>query len=205
MATNAKLAFDVNIQRASYFLDIHEATQSGAGAPTRPRRELPRGAIVFAVGAIDAYLCEVSAEILIAQVKQSSASAALRETLTRVQKEIPALALEVAFLDTQASRMARIHKSIVEYFQNQTSQFGAKGVSATITRLGGNPEDVWSVLIQQGHHDPQQLLDRWTDVRHQIVHQGKKPRVWRPHARNFIQFAEALVQRVDSVVASLVP
>lgn len=203
MATNAKQAFDVNIQRASYFLDIHEAAQRGAGAPTIQQRELPRGAIVFAVGAIDAYLCEVSAEILIAQVQGAPASAALRETLTRVQKEVPALAVEVALLDTQASRVARIHEAIAEYFQNQTSQFGAKGVSATVTRLGGNPSDVWSFLIQQGHPDPQKFLDRWTDVRHQIVHQGRKPRVWRHHARDFIQFAQSLVGRVDSVVALL--
>lgn len=184
MPTNAKQAFDVNIQRASYFLDIHEGYQSGVGAPTRPRRELPRGAIVFAVGAIDVYLCEVSAEILIAQVQRAPATIAHRDTLTRVQKEVPALALEVALLATQASRLARIHEAIAEYFENQTSQFGAKGVSSTITRLGGNPADVWSALIQQGHQNPQQYLEHWTTVRHQVVHQGKKPRVRRDNARD---------------------
>lgn len=205
MATNAKIAFDANIQRAKYFLDLHEATQSGAGAPTLPRRELPRGAIVFTVGAVDAYLCEVSAEILVQQVHQDPARSALRDTLTRVQREIPSLALEVALLDTQPARLSRIHDSIVEYFQNQTSQFGARGVSATITRLGGNPADVWSTLVKQGHSNPQQLLDRWTDVRHEIVHQGKKSRVWRPHARVFINFAKDMVARIDSVVTTLVP
>jgi len=203
MATNAKRTFDANILRASYFLDVHEGTQSGAGAPTKPRRELPRGAIVFAIGAIDAYLCEVSAETLIAQVSQTAARERLRDVLARVQKEVPGLALEVALLDTRQLRLARIHDSIVEYFENQTSQLGAKGVSATVSRLGGDPADVWSVLVQQGHTDPQKTLDQWTDVRHQIVHQGKTPRVWRPHARSFIGFAKDLVQCVDVVLGAL--
>lgn len=201
MPTQAKSAFDKNILRARYFLDIHEATQSGAGAPTKPRRELPRGAIVFAVGAIDAYLCEVSAEVLVEQILETPAGTGLREILTRVQKEVPVLALEVALLKTHKLRIERIRSSIVEWFQMHTSQLGAKGVSSTIIRLGGNPDDVWSSLIQQGYDEPQKTLDYWTDIRHQVVHQGRSPKVWRPQAREFIDFARALVQRVDNLVS----
>ena len=56
MASEAKKAFNVNIQRSGYFLDIHQQETLSAGAPTLPYRELPRAAVVFAIGALDAYL-----------------------------------------------------------------------------------------------------------------------------------------------------
>jgi len=62
VATDAHDALTTNLTRARYFIDLHEGTQTGPGTPDRKRRELPRGAVVFAVGALDAYLSEVSAE-----------------------------------------------------------------------------------------------------------------------------------------------
>ena len=102
----AKAAFDVNIRRASYFLDIHEEAQQGAGAPSLPYRELPRGAVVFAVGALDAYLSEVSAEVIVRDLESAVAPTETREVLKRVQAEVPTLSLEIAVLRRQAP-MAR--------------------------------------------------------------------------------------------------
>ena len=71
MATGAMRTFDINIRRASYFLDIHQQVHAGThGAPVLALRELPRGALVFAVGALDAYLSDVSAEVIIHQCEQ---------------------------------------------------------------------------------------------------------------------------------------
>jgi hypothetical protein len=199
MPSSAKKTFDRNIQRAGYFLDIHEATQPGAGAPTLPRRELPRGAIVFAVGAIDCYLAELSAEVLLRQLAAASPSAAIRTVLERIGKEIPTLALEIALLPTQKERLTRLQESIASYFTNQTSNHGARAVSETVNRIGARANDLWSAMGSRGFDDPQGVLDRWTLVRHQVVHQGGRPKVGRPDARTFLAMVTALVEEVDRI------
>jgi len=110
MATQSKPAFDRNIERARYFLQIHAQAQVGAGAPPLPYRELPRAAIVFSVGAIDAYLSEVSAEVIVRQLQTGVANNTARDVLKRVQQDIPTLALEVAVLATAPERLQRIRE-----------------------------------------------------------------------------------------------
>lgn len=195
--TQARQAFDLNVQRASYFLDIHEDAQQGAGAPSLPYRELPRGAVVFAVGALDAYLSEVSAEVMVRDFQDTIASTDSRETLKRIQSDLPTLALEVAVLSTQAERVKRVRDTIVDHFQNRVSMHGAKAVSATAGRVGAKAADVWSALGTRGFHDAQNRLDAWTDTRHQIVHQGKKPTVRRPEARTCIELISEIVKVLD--------
>jgi hypothetical protein len=64
----SKVTFDVDIRRASYFLDIHPSVHAGTrGAPKLALRELPRGAVVFPLGSLDSYLSDVSAEVMIYQ------------------------------------------------------------------------------------------------------------------------------------------
>lgn len=72
MTTTAHRALTKNLTRATHFLDLHEGTQQGPGTPDNKRRELPRGAVVFAVGALDAYLSEVPAEVMLAQFEHAS-------------------------------------------------------------------------------------------------------------------------------------
>lgn len=54
--TDSLPALERNIQRARYFLLSHEdaTTEAGRGSPPARFRELPRAAVVFAVGALDA-------------------------------------------------------------------------------------------------------------------------------------------------------
>ncbi len=207
MATESKAAFDVNIERASYFLQIHEDAQKGAGAPPLPYRELPRAAVVFAVGAADAYLSELSGEVLVSQltkaVTEGLSTQRTRDVLQKVQKELPTLAIEVGLAGTQAQRMDYVRRAIADYFHNSVSNHGSKAVSATVQRLGGNVADVWSAVPQPGNTTPVSRLDTWTERRHHIVHQGKKTRVRRPDAEGFIEFAKALVARIDQIVEPL--
>lgn len=199
MSTRAKATFDINIQRASYFLDIHDDAHKRAGAPTLPYRELPRGTVVFAVGAIDAYLSEASAEYLVARLQLSAPVHDLRETLKRVCAEVPTLALEVALLPGPQDRLQRIRDSIVDHFHNSVSN-QAKGVAATLQRIGSRPGDFWTSLVAEGYKDPASELDRWTEVRHQIVHRGQRPPIQKPSARSFLSLAKALVDRLDVLV-----
>jgi len=199
MATEAKKTFDRNIQRAAFFLDIHEKTQPGVGAPNLARRELPRGSIVFAVGALDAYLSEVQAEVIVIQLQETGASADSRDILKGVQQEIPTLALEVALLSSEADRLLRISDAIVHHFENNVSNFGARGVANALRRMGAKAGDFWTNLAQSGFQDAPDALDRWTNIRHEIVHQGKRPVVHRPHARDFISLAKAIVAALDAI------
>lgn len=178
-------------------MDIHEEVQRGRGAPTNPYRELPRGAVVFAVGALDAYLSEVSAEVMVHGLGNAIASSDARETLKRIQNAIPTLALEVAVLPTEAQRLERIRGAVVDHFQNRASMHGARAVSATAERIGTTASDVWSALGSRGSRQAAETLDRWTDIRHQVVHQGRSPPVRRREARQCIKLIEKIAGVLD--------
>jgi hypothetical protein len=197
VSTKARDTFKINVTRASYFLDIHQEAQEGAGAPSAPYQELSRGAVVFAIGALDAYMSEVSAEVMVRDLQKALASTDVREVLKRIHADLPTLALEVALVPTQGERVQRIREAIVDHFQNRVSMHGAKAVAATAARVGARVADVWSTLGQRGYQDPQEQLDRWTDIRHQIVHQGRKPRVRRPQARDCIGLVAEVVDVLD--------
>jgi hypothetical protein len=198
MPTTARSTFDLNALRASYFLDIHEAGHARVGAPLNPYRELPRGAVVFAVGAVDAYLSEVSAEVLLNQLEREVATPEARDVLRRVHADLPGLALEVAVLPAHEARVRRVRESITDYFYNRVSNFGSKALAATVTRIGGRPADLWAALAARGQPNASGNFDRWTEIRHQIVHQGRSPQVRRPEARACIELVRAIVHQVDS-------
>jgi len=197
VVTRAYETFVVNAKRASYFLDIHEEANSGPGAPTTPYRELPRGAVVFIVGALDAYLAELSAEVIVRDLDRAIADADVRDLLRRIQADVPTLALEVTLLSSQAERIERLRDIIVDHFHNRVSMHGAKAVGTAAARLGRRGDDVWSALASRGWSRPAEALDRWTDIRHQIVHQGKKPTVRRPQARECITLIKETVGLID--------
>jgi hypothetical protein len=155
------------------------------------------GAVVFAVAAIDAYLSEVQAEVIVSQLKGSGASPDSREILKVVQQEIPTLALEVALLQSEADRLLHISDAIVHHFENNVSNFGVKGVANALRRMGARSTDFWAGLTKSGFDGAPGELDYWTTVRHEIVHQGKRPVVRRPHARDFISLAKGIVAALD--------
>ena len=205
MPTEAKEVFDTNIERSGYFLKIHYDAQQGAGAPHLRFRELPKASIVFTVGAIDAYLSDMTAEVLIAQLQSAPPSEQMREILKRIQGELPTLAIELSVLATNPERIRRLQESVADHFHNRVSQHGSKAVAASLARIGGDVTSVWSHLENKGKNKPAKYLDDWTDKRHQIVHQGKKLTVHRTTADKFKDFAIALIQRVDSLAEDLKP
>ena len=68
--TSAHMAFLPNIERARYFVDIHEEVHHGPGAPPLRYRELPRAAVVFAISALDAYISDALAEVVVKQLER---------------------------------------------------------------------------------------------------------------------------------------
>jgi len=196
-STKSRKTFLVNIQRATYFLDIHEEIQKGKGAPPTPYRELPRGAVVFAIGALDTYLSEVSAEIIVRDLQNKPSSNDAKEVLKRIHQDAPTIGLELCFLATQSERVTRAQDLITDYFHNKVSMHGSKAVSATAGRIGSKAQDIWSALESSGMADCRQNLDDWTEVRHKIVHQGKRESVTRTQAREVIKLVTAIAETID--------
>jgi len=196
--TTAWAAFDKNAKRASSFLAIHEAeTKSKQGAPTGPFRELPRGAVVFAVGALDAYLSEASAEGMVKQLQAAPGNPAARGVLKKIQSKAPGLALEASLLATQKDREERIQQGITEFFHDHVSQHGPKAVTATIQLIGGDKDRAWAV-VETKYPQSQATLEAWTKKRHRIVHQGKSENVTRPQAEDCIALIQAIAVAVDA-------
>ena len=94
-------------------------------------------------------------------------------------------------------RVMRVQNAIADYLHNHVSNHGAKSVSRTIERLGGNPRDLWRHLQESGHDHAGEELDGWTSKRHQIVHQGEAIRVQRNQARNCVDLIAAIGNQVD--------
>ncbi len=205
--TESKKAFDGNVQRARYFLEIHEEAQKGRGSPSNRYRELPRAALVFAVGAIDAYLAEVTAEVLVSKLHRSvpegEPESPPRQLLNLLAKEIPGLALETVLMPDTSRRLAHVQRTVADHFHNKVTSHGAEAVGRAIERMGGRAVDLWSALKKSGGERPQVRLNRWTERRHKIVHQGQRPQVRRDDAKRFIDFTTELVERLDERAVQL--
>ncbi len=156
---------------------------------------------MFAVGALDAYLSEVAAEVMVAQFENGHATGDSRKILEAIQRATPTLAIELAVAEPHVDRVAVLRRSIVDHFYDQVSNHGAKAVSATVQRMGRSPNGVWAAVEAAGEADPQERLDEWTSRRHAIVHRGQRPTVNREPARTCVKLVETICLAVDKVAS----
>jgi HEPN superfamily RiboL-PSP-like protein len=199
MTSTSYKAFKRNISRSGHFISIHKETMEKPGRPPAKMNELSRAAVVFAVGALDAYISEASAEYLVRIMEESGAPKELRDILVRLNKELPALALEVVLMTTAGERKTRVYESVVDHFHNNVSNHGAKAVSRFVERIGRKPTEFWAEMDQYWE-EPAGVLDFYTMVRHEIVHQGQSPQVNRAEAEVFIEMVADLVLTLDDWV-----
>ena len=70
---------------------------------------------------------------------------------------------------------------------------------------GSASNGMWdNVAIRTGgHQTPAIALDFWTNVRHDIVHRGKKPTVHRHRARACLNLVAAIETEFDQVAVDL--
>jgi len=198
MPTSAKGTFDINIKRSSYFLDIHQKVHAGThGAPSSALRELPRGAVVFAVGALDAYLSDVSADVMIHQCEQGLITGDARAIMKTISQTVPGLALELAVMSDGDDRIERLRGAIVDHFQTSVSGHGPESVARTVERMGGRPSEVWRLLEGDGFAEPARSLEEWTEKRHRIVHRGEKVSVPWKQARACLELLGAAANVID--------
>lgn len=106
------------------------------------------------------------------------------------------LVLEVVLIADTDDRRQRVCNIIRDHFYNNVSNHGTKAVSRFIKRLGKSTNTYWNRIGEYWEH-PRETLDSYTDVRHQIVHQGRDPSVTRSEAKEFIDFVSDLVDVLD--------
>ena len=190
--TDALKTLRTNLNRARYFLDLHKLLQQpDLGAPRRARLELPRGAVVFAVGAFDAFLADVVAEVLVTKVQLGLADGQTRSLMAKASQAVPGLALELVLEDDPSTRAERIKQAVVSRLQDE-SWHGPKAVGKAVNYLDGSVSAVWASAEQAGFPQAARDLESWTNKRHLIVHRGEAVRILQAHARRCIRLLRVL-------------
>lgn len=213
--TEAFKALQVNLKRPRALLEMFDAgtlkptpgARRSRGKPGWQENELLRAAVIVGIGALDAYLSDVAAEVLVAQLERASnPNSDARNVLRRVMNEVDTLALELALLSDPAERREVARTAIVDHIANRVSNHGAKGVAATLGRMGqpmdwsGLNDKVPPCLVVAGvKPTAPAVLDEWTNRRHKLVHQSKALRIKSEQARGLVDFVEAIAIAIDAV------
>jgi hypothetical protein len=90
--------FETNLERSRAFLRIFDKDRT-VGQPSNDEKELLRGSLVFAVGALDAYLSDLILEVVPAYGPKSSHIA---DALKAIARADPGLSLRVALAASPA-------------------------------------------------------------------------------------------------------
>jgi hypothetical protein len=183
--TAAYKAFKLTVKRPQALLEMFDAgslkpgpgKKRSAGQPSWQENELLRASVITAIGALDAYLSEVAAEVLVAQLERADIpDSDARGVLRRVMDEIKTLPFELALITDATKRREAARAAIQEHLDNRVSNHGATGVVATLARMGQAVD--WSKLnsgvtpnlkLPGVKNEPAALLDAWTIRRHQLV------------------------------------
>lgn len=218
--TDARATLAKNLTRTRALQRIFEAgnlkpqtgQRRGSGQPSSEERELLRAVVVFAIGALDAYLSDVAAEVLVAQLEgAASLGDEARNLLRRVTKEIDTLALELALTTDPAQRRVVAQEAISDHLANRVSNHGPKGVAATMGRLGTEIDfdaidmSRFGPLTTTERNRAADVLQWWTDRRHALVHRGSAIQVNMEQSSALIDFVEALADHVDSQALRSLP
>jgi hypothetical protein len=169
---DAFLVFRKNLYRARAFVRIHGRRKRGA--PTLDERELTRGAVVFAIGALDAFLHDLVLEIVPAFGPDSPE---LSTSMREIAKQDPSLALRVALRPEAAREEFRV--ALDDWLSAKSFQ-GPEAVVRTAAYVGVTWS--WHNLDQSLGANTASELARFTEMRHQMIHRGRKPNVSRGRA-----------------------
>lgn len=216
--TAAHKTFQLTIKRPRALLEMFDAgslkptdgAKRSRGKPSWQENELLRASVITAIGALDAYLSDVAAEVLVAQLENADTPGSdARNVLKQVMDEIKTLPLELALVTDVSKRREVARAAIQEHLANRVSNHGAKGVAATLGRMGETID--WSKLdncvtpnlkFKGAKDSPAALLDAWTQRRHELVHQGKAVRISSSAAHALLDFVIAIASAVDDVAGT---
>lgn len=183
---DAYKVFKKNLTRSRAFIRVFEA-QGGPGQPSNDRKELLRGAVVFAVGSLDAFLHDVVLEIV---PKHGATSPELADALKAIAREDPSLALRVALKRNQAEAADEFRAALDAWLSTKSFQ-GPEAVVRACRYIGIDFD--WGAM--QGGAAAK--LRNFSEERNLIVHRGGKPYIKRDKAQDCIDLVASIAQAVN--------
>jgi hypothetical protein len=195
--TGSYKVFEINLERSRAFLRIFDKEPEGGrrrGQPTRNEKELLRGSLVFAVGALDAYLHDLILEIVPTFAPKSPH---LTVGLREISKSDPGLALRVALAASGQDRREEFRTALSEWLENKSFQ-GAEKVSNALGYVGCPL--TWPDFDKATGTSAATELTRITKQRHDIVHRGQQPYVRRDLAEETLNFIATVAEVVDQSI-----
>lgn len=199
-ATDALKVFDLNSQRARAFLRVFDGPAGRTqGQPSNDEKELLRGAVVFAVGALDGYLHELVLEIV---PKYGGNQQKLAGPLRAIAKDDPSLALRLALSPSGGDKVAEFRDALDLWLSSKSFQ----GPEAVVTAMGYVGAVIsWQQFNDASGVDAAARLTHFTKMRHGIVHRGE-PDIKRKQADECVSLVEVMAHTIDnSVVSSYSP
>jgi hypothetical protein len=194
--TDSFKIFEANLERSKAFLRLFDQDR-GVGQPTNDEKELLRGSLVFAVGALDAYLGDLILEIVPKYAPQSSQ---LSEALKAIAKADPGLSLRVALAGSAADSRKEFREALDEWLSTK-SFHGPSGVSAALGYVAC--PITWDDFDTAAGEDSAKRLDKITKERHQIIHRGKRPYIVRNSAGDANELVAGIAGCVDEALCKL--
>lgn len=192
---DALKVFEVNNRRAKAFLRLFDRPAGkprGQGKPSNDERELMRGAVVFSVGALDAYLHDLILEIV---PKFGGNRAGLVDALKRIAKDDPSLALRVSLAPDDKTRRLEFGAALDAFLSQQSFQ-GPEAVTRALSYVGSSL--TWPDFDATCGGNAAERLQSFTTMRHQIVHRGASPHVSRLSAGECVDVMQRIVRLVDA-------
>jgi hypothetical protein len=159
--------------------------------------ELLRGSLVFAVGALDAYLSDLILEVVPAYGPKSSHIA---DALKAIAKADPGLSLRIALAPSPADSREEFRVALAEWLATK-SFHGPEKVTQALGYLDCTLP--WSALDKATGRDAAKELTKITSDRHAIVHEGKKPYIKRELAEQANTLVAAIAGHIDVEICKL--
>ncbi|WP_139246034.1 hypothetical protein [Geodermatophilus amargosae] len=194
--THSLTIFTKTVNRSRAFLRIFDSHRGGPGRPSADEKELLRGALVFAVGALDAYLSDLIIEVV---PGRSLASQPFREALKAIAKSDPGLALRVSLAGSPEASQDEFRVALTEWLDTK-SWHGPTGVASALGFLACPVP--WRDFDTVTGLDTAKELDRITTDRHDIVHRGGTPYIKRALAEESVTLVEGIARHVDKEVVA---
>jgi hypothetical protein len=192
------LVFEKNIDRSMAFLRVFDYYGEGRprGAPSNDEKELLRGSVVLAVGALDAFLHDLILEV----VPRFGTAVALSEALKQIAKDDPSLALRVALARTEEDRVGEFRLALDSWLSSKSFQ-GPEAVTRAASYVGIGL--AWPELDAQVGVKAAARLTAYTQMRHHIVHRGEHPAIRRENAQEAIDLVDGIAKIINKGVVQL--
>lgn len=186
-------SFRKNLERARAFLRIFDIDRT-SGRPSRDENELLRGAVVFAIGALDAFLHDLVLEIV---PRFGGDRGAVRDALRVIAKDDPGLALRMQLAPDSTSRTDEFRAALNDWLESKSFQ-GPQRVVTALSYIGSSL--IWEDFDEASGVNAASRLDHFTRMRHDVVHRGRKPRIVRQDAQQCVDLVGAMAGAINSDV-----